>query len=52
MVYEIQTETKSLKTLKIRPKNLNEIVRSWIWLQYTNNLPKSVVRLAAYSKYE
>jgi len=24
-------ETSSLRTLKIMPRNLNEIVRSWIW---------------------
>jgi hypothetical protein len=28
MVYEIHTETSSLRTLKIMPRNLNEIVRS------------------------
>ncbi len=35
MVFEIHTETSSLKTLKIIPRNLNEIVRSWIWLLVT-----------------
>ncbi len=29
-------ETSSLRTLKIKPRNLNEIVRSWIRLQYCN----------------
>ncbi len=32
MVKEIHTETSSLRTLKILPINLNEIVRSWIRL--------------------
>ncbi len=32
MVYEIHTETSSLRTLKIMPRNGNEIVRWWIWL--------------------
>ncbi len=30
MAYEIHTENLSLRTLKIMPRNLNEIVRSWI----------------------
>jgi hypothetical protein len=30
--YEIHTETSSLKTLQIMPRNLNEIVRTWIRL--------------------
>ncbi len=30
---KIHTETSSLRTLKIMPRNLNEIVRSWIRLQ-------------------
>ncbi len=33
MVVEILTETSSLITLKIMPRNLIEIVRSWIQLQ-------------------
>ncbi len=33
MVWEIYTETSSLRTLKFMPRNLNKIVRSWIWLQ-------------------
>ncbi len=33
MASEIHTETSSLRTLKIMPRNLNKIVRSWIWLQ-------------------
>ncbi len=33
MVQEIHTDASSLRTLKIMPINLNEIVRSWIWLQ-------------------
>ncbi len=28
MVYEIYTDTSSLRTLKIMPRNLNKIVRS------------------------
>ncbi len=32
MVYEICTDTSSLRTVKIMPRNLNEIVRSWIRL--------------------
>jgi hypothetical protein len=35
MVSEIQTETSSLRTLKIMPRNLNVTVRSWIRLQDT-----------------
>ncbi len=30
----LDTETSSLRTLKIMPRNLNEIVRSWMRLQY------------------
>ncbi len=32
MVSATHTETSSLRTLKIMPINLKEIVRSWIWL--------------------
>ncbi len=32
LVWEIHTETSSLWTLKVMPRNLNEIVRSWIRL--------------------
>ncbi len=28
------TETSSRRTLKIMPRNINETVRSWIWLPY------------------
>ncbi len=31
-------ETSSLRTLKIMPRNLNEIVRSWIRLQENINV--------------
>ncbi len=34
-VLEIHTETSSLRTFKIMPRNLNKIVCSWIWLQYS-----------------
>ena len=29
-------ETSNLRTLKIMPRNLNKIVRSWIWLHFPN----------------
>ncbi len=37
MVYEIHTETSSLRTVKIMPRNLNDIahVRSWIRLMHS-----------------
>jgi len=38
MVLEIYAETLSLRTLKIMPRNLNEIRRSWIRLQFTTVL--------------
>jgi hypothetical protein len=38
MVYEIHTETSSLRNLKIMPSNLDEIVRSWIRLLELRNL--------------
>ncbi len=34
MVYEIHTESSSMWTLEIMPRNLNEIVLSWIRLLY------------------
>ncbi len=40
MVYEIHTETSSLITFKIMPRNLNEIVRSWIRLQHNKKAKK------------
>jgi hypothetical protein len=40
MVQEIHTETSILRTLKIMPRNLNEIVRSWIRLQYSMTVEK------------
>jgi len=38
MVLEIHAETLSPRTLKIMPRNLNEIRRSWIRLQFTTVL--------------
>ncbi len=43
---KLYTETSSLRTLKIMPKNLNEIVHSWIQFNF-----KIFIQLCAYSAY-
>ncbi len=35
IVWQIHTETSNLRTLKMMLRDLNEIVRSWMRLQYT-----------------
>ncbi len=45
MVYKILTETSSLRTLKIIPRNLNEIVRSWIRLLYSLSVRRVIKRV-------
>ncbi len=44
---EIHAEISSLRTLKIMPKNLNEIVCLWIWLQYTRDSSREVTKIGA-----
>jgi hypothetical protein len=49
MVEEIHTETSSLTTLNIMPRNLKEIVRSWIRLLNALEMVRISTKLSFYA---
>ncbi len=46
--YEIHTETSSLRTLKIMPRNINKIVSSWIRVLDLSECSRSVTEFLRY----